>query len=54
MTQHNIIGSERSGAHVVIRRFAPARRPLTDRVLTIIGACTVAVVALIALSAVLP
>jgi hypothetical protein len=26
MTQHNIIGSERSGAHVVIRRAAPRRR----------------------------
>lgn len=54
MTQHNIIGSERSGAHVVVRRFAPSRRPLSDRILSVIGACTVAVVALIALSAVLP
>ena len=26
MTQHNIIGSERSGAHVVIRHAAPRRR----------------------------
>ena len=26
MTQHNIIGSERSGAHVVIRQAAPRRR----------------------------
>lgn len=26
MTQHNITGSERSGAHVVIRHAAPRRR----------------------------
>ncbi len=26
MTQHNIIGHERSGAHVVIRQYAQPRR----------------------------
>lgn len=54
MSQHNIIGSERPGAHVVVRRFAPARRPVSDRVLIAIGACTIAVSLLVALSAVLP
>lgn len=54
MTQHNIIGSERSGAHVVIRRFARTRRPLPDRILIAIGVCTVVASLLIALSAALP
>lgn len=53
MTQHNIIGSERCGAHVVIRRFAPARRSLGDRILIGIGAFTVLTSLLIGLVAVL-
>jgi len=29
MTQHNIIGSERSGPHVVVRYTAKPRRPMS-------------------------
>ena len=54
MTQHNIIGSERPGPHIVVRRFAPARRPVSDRVLIAIGACTIVVSLLVAISAALP
>lgn len=50
MTQHNITGSERSGPHVVIRRFKPVRRrTFLDVVLSAIGSFTVLGITLIAL-----
>lgn len=44
MTAHNIIGSERSGAHVVIRRFKPApRRTGFNQFLSAVGGLVIVV-----------
>lgn len=50
MSEHNIVGSERSGPHYVIRRFKPVRRrTFLDVVLSAIGSFTILTISLIAL-----
>lgn len=55
MSLHNIIGSERSGPHVVIRQVrSPRPRSFADVVLSAIGGIVVLIAMLAGLAAILP
>lgn len=54
MTQHNIIGHERPGDHVVIRQFKPARRQTVfGQFLSAVGGVTIIAIMLCVLWAVM-
>lgn len=54
MTQHNIIGTERGGAHVLVRRVKQVRRrTVGDQILSAIGGVTVLTLLIIIASKVL-